>query len=139
MWGQYLCVSEATRENTNDSVSLRSARAQGIPLTEWKGFTSPVNHAIRNSAQYDKWRKFVFERDNYTCAVCAQRGGKLNVHHIRRFRDYPDLRFTVSNGITLCKSCHEKDKGKDEERVPIYEAMLREKATTHPAASMMVP
>lgn len=46
----------------------------------WKG-TTPINKWIRNRLEYQKWRKEVFERDNYTCQMCGQRGGKLVVDH----------------------------------------------------------
>ena len=59
------------------------------------------------------WRKAVFERDDYTCQMCGKRSGNginviLHPHHIKRFADYPELRFDVNNGITLCKECHSK-------------------------------
>jgi len=71
------------------------------------GLTS-LNESIRKSAVYKKWRKAVFERDDYTCQICGQRGGKLNADHIKRFADYPNLRLELSNGRTLCLSCHLK-------------------------------
>lgn len=61
---------------------------------------------IRNSREYQEWRADVFERDHYTCQNCGQVGGMLNAHHIKPFKDYPDLRLEVSNGITLCLKCH---------------------------------
>lgn len=64
------------------------------------------NHKQRQSTEYRQWRKSVFERDNYTCQVCGVSGGELNAHHIKPFSVYPDLRFDVSNGLTLCKQCH---------------------------------
>jgi hypothetical protein len=51
-------------------------------------------------------RMTVFRRDDYTCQHCGERGGKLNAHHIRPWKEAADLRFAPSNGITLCKPCH---------------------------------
>jgi len=39
--------------------------------------------------------------------MCGQRGGDLEAHHIRRKHDFPHLTLEVSNGITLCKFCHQ--------------------------------
>lgn len=74
----------------------------------WKGGITPENRMIRSSAKYRDWRKAVFERDNYTCQECFERGGKLNADHIKMFALYPELRFEVSNGRTLCEPCHRK-------------------------------
>ena len=54
----------------------------------------------------------VFERDNFKCQVCGKVGGELNAHHIKEFSEYPELRFEVDNGITLCVNCHKKIHGK---------------------------
>ena len=74
----------------------------------WKGGITPINEAIRRSLKYRLWRKSVFERDNYTCVLCGQIGGELNADHIKPFAYYPELRFELSNGRTLCKPCHLK-------------------------------
>lgn len=62
----------------------------------------------RHIAEYVNWRTQVFERDEYTCAICGQVGGRLNAHHIKPFKDYPQFRFDVNNGITLCEECHKR-------------------------------
>lgn len=72
----------------------------------YQGGISSENHIIRNSTEIKIWRKRVFERDNYTCQYCEERGSILNAHHIKPFALYPELRFESKNGITLCKKCH---------------------------------
>lgn len=62
----------------------------------------------RHTAEYKLWRTLVFERDDFTCQDCDTRGTKINAHHIKPWYLYPGLRFDVSNGITLCESCHKK-------------------------------
>ena len=70
----------------------------------------------RHAPEYITWRTKVFERDKYTCAICGQVGGELNAHHIRPFKDYPELRLDLDNGVTLCKACHKRvHKEKDSE------------------------
>lgn len=73
----------------------------------WKGGISNERCRIRQSSEYKNWRKEVFCRDNWTCA-CGKRGGYLEADHIKGFAEYPELRFEVSNGRTLCKPCHIK-------------------------------
>lgn len=67
---------------------------------------TPELDRIRRSAAYKQWRVSVFDRDDYTCQLCGVRGGELNADHIRSFAHYPELRFDVDNGRTLCVSCH---------------------------------
>ena len=72
----------------------------------WKGCITPINALIRSSVEYKIWRKAIFERDHYTCLICGEVGGRINAHHIKPFSKFPELRFKVSNGVTLCKKCH---------------------------------
>jgi len=52
------------------------------------------------------WSHLVRERDK-KCIECGSEY-QLHAHHIKSYKSFPELRFEVSNGITLCSSCHRK-------------------------------
>lgn len=72
----------------------------------WKGGITPLNRADRNCAEYKRFRARVLERDCSRCRACGKSNAPLHVHHLKRFSDYPWLRFDIDNGITLCSKCH---------------------------------
>lgn len=79
-----------------------------------KGGISKINDR-HDSSEYKEWRKAVYARDNYRCVKCGSKV-KINAHHIKSWKYYPDLRYNLSNGITLCEACHIKlhrEKGYD--------------------------
>jgi len=80
----------------------------GDKAPNWRGGITPINKAIRNSPKYIEWREIVFKRDGWKCQICPQIGGKLHADHIKPFAYYPELRFDINNGRTLCVSCHKK-------------------------------
>lgn len=67
---------------------------------------SELADKIRHSKEYSLWRTAVYLRDGHTCQICGQKGGKLNADHIKSFAFYPELRFAIDNGRTLCERCH---------------------------------
>lgn len=91
------------------SMQTRKFAAKGEKHPRWKGGITFINRALRETAEARDWRRSVYERDSYTCQHCGDsRGGNLNAHHIKSFALYPELRYELSNGITLCEPCHQK-------------------------------
>lgn len=84
-----------------------SERMRGDGNHFWKGGINGENDNLRHRREYKNWRTAIYERDDYTCQCCGKRGGKLNAHHINQFSDYPEIRYDVNNGITLCVECHD--------------------------------
>ncbi len=82
------------------------AKISGENANNWQGGRSTENEIMRKRKEYREWRLSVFTRDDYTCQVCGVRGGELNADHIKPFAHYPELRFDISNGRTLCVNCH---------------------------------
>jgi 5-methylcytosine-specific restriction endonuclease McrA len=74
----------------------------------WRGGITPINLRIRVSKEFKLWRKAIFERDNYTCVWCGKRGKLIHADHIKPFSLFPELRFALDNGRTLCFDCHKK-------------------------------
>lgn len=78
----------------------------------WKGGISKLKiYKHYRNAEYLNWRKSVFERDNYICQKCGNKSRKGNIvvihpHHIKSYTNYPELRYEIDNGITLCIHCH---------------------------------
>jgi hypothetical protein len=53
------------------------------------------------------WKILVKERDNNTCQCCGEQEN-ICVHHINNWKEYPEQRFNINNGITLCGNCHKQ-------------------------------
>lgn len=79
---------------------------RGKEHPRFKGYPLGENHKIRTSTEYKLWIKACMERDNWTCQKTGVSGGKLQVHHIHNFADYPLLRTSIENGITLSYKAH---------------------------------
>lgn len=81
----------------------------GEKNSNWKGGISKINRSERKNAmqtiEYKLWRKSVFERDHYTCIKCLSKG-KIQADHIKPWAIYPELRYAIDNGQTLCENCH---------------------------------
>mgnify|MGYP001601648778 CR=1 FL=1 len=91
----------------------------------WKGGITEPNHALRTSILYKEWRESVFERDNYKCKInssdCVH---EVHAHHILRFAEYPELRFDINNGITLCENHHPMKKFQELKLAPYFQSLI---------------
>jgi len=82
--------------------NMSKATYKGAKYRNWK-------ERIRRSFEYKIWRENVFKRDDWRCQECKKRGNVyIEAHHIFSFAYYPNLRFEIGNGITLCRKCHKK-------------------------------
>ena len=74
----------------------------------WKGGITTEQQKARNSTEYFIWRNEVYRKDNWTCRICKTkcRKGNIVAHHLQLFSEFPELRYSVDNGVVLCRSCH---------------------------------
>lgn len=71
----------------------------------WNG-GSKEHHKWRGRIEWKIWRERIFNRDNYTCLLCGNKGYYLTPHHIKSFTNFVENRFDTENGLTVCLSCH---------------------------------
>ena len=96
----HACYSKAVvgiKRNTEHMIGERNWK--------WNGGSSRAYKTGYWSRDYQKWRNAVFKRDKYMCKLCGC-NGYMEAHHIKSFTYFPELRFDIDNGLTLCKKCH---------------------------------
>lgn len=87
---------------------IENPSIRGEKHWNWQGGKTPLSISVRMSVQYNEWRKSVYARDNWTCQICNIKQKHPVAHHLLSFSEYPDKRFEINNGQTLCRSCHKK-------------------------------
>ncbi len=105
-----LKISKALEGHTlSEETKLKIAQTH---QAKWEGIVTKYDLRPYQGGSWEsvKWRKEVFEKDNYTCQDCLKRGVELNAHHIFPWVTNELLRYILWNGITLCVKCHKKIK-----------------------------
>lgn len=59
-------------------------------------------------AEFTRLRKFVFNRDDYTCKYCKGMSGHLHAHHKIPYWVLPEAFLDTFNLVTVCTECHFK-------------------------------
>ncbi len=80
----------------------------------------------RRTSIYFNWRKEVWIRDNWKCKINNQDCvGKIIAHHILSWREYPELRYEINNGITLCHAHHPRKRAEEKRLIPIFTELVK--------------
>jgi len=64
----------------------------------------------RYGDDWDKIRRIIYMRDNWTCQKCGKTKIALDVHHIKPFLESFDN--SLNNLTSLCRSCHMKEENR---------------------------
>ena len=83
----------------------------------------------RNDPAYQVWVKKVKKRDRWRCRFKSRKcTGYLIVHHILSWTKYPELRYNINNGITLCQYHHPRKRIDEKRMIPIFQKLTSSKA-----------
>lgn len=90
-----------------------------------KDRTQLAKRQLRNDSAYKDWRLEVWTRDKFTCRLHSDScKGKIEAHHILKWSEYPNLRYNVSNGLTLCHAHHPKKVSEEKRLIPIFQELV---------------
>lgn len=79
----------------------------------------------RNDPAYVDWVKQVKRRDKKTCRLLnAECKGILTVHHIYSWSKFPQKRYDINNGITLCQAHHPRKRDDEQRLIPIFNKLV---------------
>lgn len=103
-----LFQDEAKKTEIKKKQRLAKLGKYGEKSNAWLGGRTNERRLLMKRDEYRSLRKFIFERDNYTCQICFKKGGYLEMDHIKEWCNYPELRYDPKNCRILCKPCHIK-------------------------------
>lgn len=106
--GQYVYVTTARLNLGTKSCGCLRKRS-GPDNPKWNPDAVRGRYTGENKSQEMYFRRKVLERDKYICRKC-NKDCKYNsqAHHLNCWNDFPEQRYDVDNGITLCVDCHKK-------------------------------
>ena len=79
----------------------------------------------RNDPAYVDWRKRVWLRDNFKCRINnSDCSGRIEAHHILGWSKYPELRYEINNGITLCQAHHPRKRVDEQRLIPMFQELV---------------
>lgn len=67
--------------------------------------TDEERQKARNYFEYYRWREAVSSRDHHSCTICAS-NERIVAHHLNGYRNNPEQRTDINNGVILCLKHH---------------------------------
>lgn len=136
-WGDKISKSSKGRKLSKEtklkmSIERRERYKNGFNPVKGKHWFSVTDRTkLKKSenkmenTQYIYWAKQVKVRDVWKCRLLSSEcKGRLESHHIFNWVDYPELRYVINNGITLCHFHHPRGREEEKRMIPILQELL---------------
>jgi hypothetical protein len=113
----------AKRKEVREKISEKNSKENHY---RWNPDREVVLKNQRNNNHEDKeWALAVKKRDGWRCKMNNNNcEGKIIAHHILRWSTFPELRYKINNGITLCEYHHPKKVSKEKELIQFFQKMI---------------
>lgn len=103
--GKIIMVTEYSLYRRGVEKCMSCATKKGHEHHSWNSELTEEERNSRRNSRSVTWRKYVFERDNYSCKLSGRKDN-LNAHHLHSWHSHLELRFDISNGVTLTEDLH---------------------------------
>jgi len=111
--------------------SIRCVKCKSIFISgknNWKWIidrTQIKRQLERNNPNDKQWKYNVYKRDGFKCKIANEDcNGKIEAHHILSWKDYPELRYNINNGITLCHAHHPRKRAEEKLLIPDFQELV---------------
>lgn len=121
-------ISSATKDKIRQALTGRKRpELSGEKNPCWNPNREEVAvNAKRNTIEHRTWARAVKNRDGWKCRMknkdCTD---KIEAHHILPYSKYPELRYEINNGITLCKFHHPRTRDKETMMSPYFQELVK--------------
>lgn len=124
------CLRGRTPWNTGKKYVLAKRPGTGMKGPKnprWISDRSKLSRVgeYRNSPAHRDWSRSVKNRDCWKCRISnGDCSGPVVAHHILPWATFPELRYEITNGITLCHSHHPRKRDDEMRLSPLFQEMV---------------
>jgi len=110
-------------EETKEKIS--KAKMGSVPWNYIQDRTLLKKDGDRGSPAHREWSLSVKKRDGWSCRIANKNcEGRLESHHILSWKEHPELRYEINNGITLCHAHHPRVRAEEKRLIPIFQELV---------------
>lgn len=120
-------VPQELRDRISKTLVKVAKRGKESPF--WIRDRNKLSRHSKNNSRwsyaYLNWIRQVRKRDEYRCKISNRDcNGRLETHHILDFKNHPELRYDINNGITLCHAHHPRRRAEEKRLVPTFKELV---------------
>src|SRR3972149_10273424 len=117
------------KKHSDKTKKLMSESRSGEKAYQWISDRTLLkdDHRERGGQLHGEWSRNVKNRDKQVCRIATVNcDGRLEAHHILSWKDFPELRYELNNGITLCHAHHPRKRVDEAKLSPYFQSLVAE-------------
>ncbi len=122
---KYTLGNKLSEEHKRKISEGNLGKHSGENAWNWNPDREAVKNNLRNDGEYKQWVRKVKSRDKGICQLEDENcEGYMIAAHIKGWALYPEERYNVNNGITLCQHHHPTTRSEDARLMPVFQDLV---------------